>query len=363
MITRKFTFALGALGSLSLVAGLVVACGTDPDSTFKDGEVDANTSFNVDGSFDPDASKSDADPYAKDPLPKYCGPDAGAAPPPVGGSEDCPDDKNKPGCGCTTVGEKKACWTGLRKHRNIGICHDGETTCVAKNETNSVWGECVGQQLPNPTATKGKEACMCFSAGQWKIANLSPCIALWTDASQNTTYYAMSTVPKTGGGYQCPYNQNSPPDPAMPPPYPAPTTVWSTDTLNIDCEGHFKLCFRIRAGDFKNPQASDCILGEVCAESDYVKKNVEQPWPDLPGWAGVDNACAKKWETTDQNISPGYGEMIVKGQSILCDAIDDGKGGDLVFNRVEYCPRKCRNGQNPDDPACKACQTSGQGQF
>ena len=362
-MVRKFSFALGLAGSFSLVAGLVIACGTEDDSKFKDGEQDANSPFNVDGSFDPDASKSQDDLYKNDPLPKYCGPAQGNPPPPIGGTEQCPDDKNKPGCFCTTVGAKAACWTGLRKHRNIGICHDGETTCVAKNETENVWGPCTGQQLPDPNATKGKEACMCFSAGQWKIANLSPCIRKWsTDGGATYSYYAMSTIPKAGGGYECPY-QVTPPTPEIPPPYAAPSQVWSTDTLNVDCEGHFRLCFRIRAGDFKNPQASDCILGEVCAESDYVKKNVEQAWPDLPGWVGADNACAKKWETTDQNISPGYGEMIVKGQSILCDNIDDGKGGDLVFNRVEYCPRICRDAANKDLPACKACQTSGQGQF
>ncbi len=356
-MVRTFSFALGAVGSFTLVAGLVIACGTEDESKFKDGELDANTGFNVDGSFDPDAKASPDDLYKNDPLPKYCGPDGGGTPPPpIGGTEDCPDDKNKPGCFCTTPGEKKACWTGLRKHRNIGICHDGETTCLAKNETENVWGPCEGQQLPNPTATKGKEACMCFSAGQWKIANLSPCISQYTFQGQPTTYYAMSTIPAAGGGYECPYKN-------QPPPYAVPGQDWSTDTLNVDCEGHFRLCFRIRAGDFKNPQGSDCILGEVCAESDYIKKNVEQPWPNLPGWVGADTACAAKWETTPEDKSPGYGEMIVKGQSVLCDNIDDGNGGDLVFNRVEYCPRMCRNGQNPDHPACKSCQTSGQGQF
>jgi hypothetical protein len=359
MQMRKAIFALGA-GSFAVVAGLVVSCGSEDESKFKDGDGDSGANF-PEGGFDPDAQRGDADLYANDPPPKYCGPNPQNAPPQPGGTIDCPDDKNKPGCGCFTIGEKKPCWTGLRKHRNIGICHDGETTCIATNETNSVWGECVGQQLPNPTATKGKEACMCFSAGQWKIKNLSPCLQKWNctgdpDAGTETceAYGATSTILNGDGTLKC--DNPGPPYATQPP----PAGDWSTDTLNVDCEGKFNLCFRIRAGDFKNPKSTDCILGEVCAESFYEKKNVEQVWPNLKAWVGQNTACAKTWETTAKNISPGYGEMLVKGESILCDAVG---GDDFVFNRIEYCPRVCRDAANKDLPECKACQLSGQGQF
>lgn len=338
---------------MASVLAIVAACGTENDSKFDDGDAGNTSGLIPDASFGSSSGdRPDADLYANDPPPKWCGPGTDPAPPPPGGTLECPDDKNKPGCGCTTPGETKPCWTGLRKHRNIGICKDGQTTCVAKNENTNVWGECTGQVLPVPTATKGAEACACFSAGQWKIANLSPCTLTFTDAN-GTQVNAVSTILQ-GNTAQCP---------AQNPPTAAPAQVWSTDTLKVDCAGHFKLCLRIRAGVFEAPSANDCILGEVCTESDYKEANVEQAWPDLPGWLGTDKACAKKWHETALNVSPGYAEMIVKGQSVRCDAIDDGNGGDLVFNRTKYCPRSCNDAANANTPECVSCQLSGQGQF
>ena len=55
--------------------------------------------------------------------------------------------------------------------------------------------------------------------------------------------------------------------------------------------------------------------------------------------------------------------MIVKGESVRCDAIDDGKGNDFVFNRIMYCPNKCSDSANQADPECVKCGQSGQGDF
>ncbi len=352
LLSPKIQVGLVAVGS---IGALVIACGSDPGSAFTNGSEDAGSSSGLipDGGFGTSSGElPDEDLYANDPPPKWCGPGDDPAPPPPGGTEQCPDDKNKPGCGCTTVGEKAPCWTGLRKHRNLGICKDGVATCRQKNETDLVWGPCEGEVLPVPGATKGKEACGCFSAGQWKIANLSPCTMKFTDGS-GTQVNAVSTI-LDGNVAKCP-TQN--------PPTAAPAQPWSTNTLNVDCAGHFKLCLRIRQGQFENPSANDCIVAEVCSESDYKKENVEQPWPDLPGWLGKDKACAKKWADVPDNQSPGYAEMIVKGTSVRCDPIDDGSGGDLVFNRVKYCPEACNDPANASSPDCVSCQQSGQGQF
>ena len=62
-------------------------------------------------------------------------------------------------------------------------------------------------------------------------------------------------------------------------------------------------------------------------------------------------------------MSPGYGEMIVKGQTVRCDAIDDGAGQDFVFHRVQYCARTCRNPANANNPECVQCQLAGKGSF
>jgi len=343
---------LVTLLSLASVAGVVVACGSE-GSTFPNG-INGDPPVFSDGGF---GDGSDYDPsvelYKNDPFPKWCGPEAGAKQPPVlSGTEVCPSDKNKPGCGCDTPGATAPCWEGLRRHRNLGICKDGVATCVARSETSYVWSECRGQKLP-VVGGKGAEACSCFSAGTWKITNTSPCIY------------------QTGGVYSSYSTRGDTAQGCNPPNGVPPGGPWSSNTLQVDCEGTFRLCFKIRAGDFKNPKADDCVLGEACVDATYLNKNQVQPLTDLPAWVGSSSACAKKWEQeTPPDVSPGYGEMIVKGQSFYCDAIDDGSGNDLVFNRVQYCPRICRpsnppseGGYQPDAQICKDCQLSSQGQF
>ena len=329
-----------------VVGGVVIACGSD-GSTFGDGTTPSGT-FS-DASLGNDDSAA-SDPYANDPPPQYCGPDGGAAPV-VTGTAQCPDDKNKPGCGCRAPGTTAPCWTGLRADRNLGVCKDGTTTCVKSTETSNVWSDCSGEVLPTVGAT-GAAACSCFSAGTWNIANTSPCYS----TPDGTTYGAYSTNP--AGPPFC--------DATGALPATAPAT-WSTDDLTVDCAGTFTLCFRIRFGDFANPSTSDCILGESCIENAvYATAKVKQTLPTLPGWKGSDAACAKKWtllSQTDVNASPGYGEMIVKGQTVTCEAIDDGKGNEYVFNRVKYCPSIYNVAGHDQDAACVECRKDSTGTF
>lgn len=352
LLSSKMQVGTVAVG---MIGALVVACASEPPSEFTNGGPDAgSSSFVPENGFGPsnEGNQQKDDLYANDPPPPWCGPGGDPAPPPPGGTLECPDDKNKPGCGCSNEGEKAACWTGLRKHRNVGVCKDGETTCRRKSETGFAWGPCEGEVLPVSGATKGKEACTCFSAGQWKLANLSPCTMSYTEGNK-TTISAVSTILK-GNSVECP---------AKNPPTAPPAEAWSTSTLNVDCAGHFKLCLRIRHGSFENPSPNDCIIGESCAEGDYKTPNEDQQWPDLPGWLGKDTACAKKWYETPDDKSAGYAEMIVKGQSVRCDPIDDGAGNDLVFNRVKFCPSMCNEPANANHPECVSCRQGGQGDF
>src|SRR4051794_11544399 len=99
-----------SLISSVVVGGVVIACGSDA-STFGDGS-GPNPTFSDASLSNEDGSAED--PYANDPPPQYCGP-AGTTPPPtITGTAECPDDKNKPGCSCPTVGATASCWTGLR---------------------------------------------------------------------------------------------------------------------------------------------------------------------------------------------------------------------------------------------------------
>lgn len=356
MILPSHKIVVGILSAAATTA-LVIACGSDGDeSKFKDPDAAVGTfgdsGFNREtGGDDPSGEL-----YKNDPFPNWCGQDGGAAPK-IGGTVECPDDKNKPGCGCETLGQEAACWTGLRKNRNLGQCHDGKTVCKKAGENNNVWGECDGQRLPTANST-GAEACSCFSVGLWKIANTAPCV--WNPSGD--TYYAYSTLPpaKDGDGPgRCTTDDHLPSGQKTP-------EAWSTDTLKTDCAGTFTLCYRIRVGDYKNPSSNDCIMGESCVDVTYTTENVEQKLPDLPSWSSTDSACAKKWEKdTPSDQSPGYGEMYVKGgQTVACEAVSNvPQNEEFIFNRVQYCARKCRDAAHQQDADCVECQLKGQGSF
>jgi len=286
--------------------------------------------------------------FAEDPPPSYCGPaGGGGTPPPIpGGTPECPDDKNREGCPCEHVGETASCWPGLRVDRDRGICRDGTTTCMPYDEFYGRWGRCEGYVLPVDSETRGPEACNCFSQGTWAIDNLSPC---FVEYSSGRTY-AVSTFIDRSGTPSCPTSLSS-----TPPPRPEPGEPWSTNRLNVDCAGQFRLCYTIRAGSVEAPSASDCVVGQACTEAWYGEPGTEQELAPLPGWSSSDATCAERFEAIG-----GYGEMSVEGTSIECEPIDD-MGAPYVFHRVGYCPSRCN--ETPTLPECADCMSGGSGTF
>lgn len=279
--------------------------------------------------------------WADDPPIMSCLSDGGMLPPPPipGGTPECPDDKNRQGCPCTTVGEQRACWPGLRQNRSLGICRDGVTTCMRVGELNQAWGPCEGYVLPTSGATGGAEACKCFSEGRWALDNLVPCF--YTSGGEDIG--AASSVIE-GGMPKCQ---------SMSKPLKAPSQPWSPNNLTVDCVGRWKLCYTLKAGDGANPQPSDCVVASVCSEGDYVEAKKTQALPQLPAWATTTQAaidCAKKFKA-----SGGYGEMSVDGTTVTCDKVQK------VFNRVKYCPLSCNT--DPTQPECKNCGSGGGGSF
>jgi hypothetical protein len=222
---------------------------------------------------------------------------------------------------------------------------DGTTTCMPYDEFTGVWGPCNGAVLPVEGARLGPESCSCFSNGRWEIDNLSPCFVTYG----GTDTYAVSTY-ISGGFASCPD------DPGGPPPRPQPGTTWSTNRLTVDCEGQFQLCYTLKAGNFDAPSAGDCVVARTCTEAWYSERDVTQELPPLPSWTGSDSACAARFES-----SGGYGEMSVIGLSVECDPVDDGTGGEYVFNRVNYCPTSCN--VDPSAPECAGCMMGGSGTF
>jgi hypothetical protein len=336
MVMHARSFA-GAASLFSVLA----ACASEAPGGFAAG---ASTSEPATGFGDEQGvPMPEVDQFANDPPAPWCGPAGKPAPMNPGGTLACPDDKNKPGCPCAIPDEEVSCWTGLRKHRKLGICKDGIARCERTSETTFGWSKCEGQVLPTPGAKKGAAACGCFSKGQWKIANTVPCTIDFGSAK-----YTVSTV-LNGAKVACPS-----PSGVVPPPVPA--TPWSSNTLTVDCAGRFKLCYTIKAGKAEAPSAADCTVAKVCTEGDYPKENVETTFPILPAWASTDPVCSRKFDE-----GGGYGEMTVIGKSVRCDAIDDGAGKPLVFQRATYCPASCND--TPTTPECARCQQGGNGTF
>jgi hypothetical protein len=275
---------------------------------------------------------SSEDFFQDDPPPMMC--DGGGQPPnPPGGTPECPDDKNLENCPCPEQGKTAACWPGLRKNRNHGICHDGTTTCQLHGESNLQWGPCVGAQLP--TGNTGKAACGCFSGGHWNIDNLSPCFFTVNGQTVAVSTHLVGATP------QCPDNVDAP-----------PAEPWSTDQLKTDCTGYFKLCYTLKAGDGKNPMPGDCEIVKVCTEAHYAPANTVMEFPPLPSWlsGAAQDACVQQFITQG-----GYGEMSVSGESDECEKVDK------VFQHVTYCPLSC-NDPNPP-PECANCMPGGGGNF
>jgi hypothetical protein len=280
--------------------------------------------------------------FVKDPPPPYCGPDGDMQPQPPGGTPECPADKNREGCPCEAAGATAACWPGKRINRNHGICVDGTTSCRNTVEFGLRWGPCEGYVLPEEGALSGPSACRCFSSGKWQLSNLAPCIY------RGSATYLYSSTLTSDGKINCGANVPEPP--------PVPAEDWSTSILNVDCAGQFELCYTIKAGDAANPRADDCVIMQQCMPVWYPEEGVDQALPALAAWSSPNAACARTFDTVG-----GYGEMTVLGESIECEAVDDGSGNPYVFHRTDYCPPSCQN--TPNTPECRDCQTGGSGDF
>jgi hypothetical protein len=291
-----------------------------------------------------DGGRLDVDAFfVDDPPPPMCGPDGDMEEPgKIEGSADCPSDKNREGCPCDKVGEKRACWPGKRVHRMRGRCKDGTATCGANTEFGSRWGPCQDYVLPVEGATQGPDACGCFSNGKWVLNNLVPCVY-----QDDKNIYVYSSKP-TEKGYEC--------EPVSMTPPPAPAADWASSTLNVDCAGQYKLCYTMKAGRVADPKSDDCVLMQQCIDVWYGDESQDVKLPNLRGWTAKDLGCAR--EFIEQG---GYGEMSVQGKSADCEAVDDGKGKAYVFKRTSYCLPSCA--MTPNLPECMGCATGGSGQF
>jgi hypothetical protein len=274
--------------------------------------------------------------FEQDPPLMYCGLDGGAfvAPSPPGGTLNCPDDKNLEGCPCPQEGMMAACWPGKRVNRGLGVCMDGMTTCTKATEIATTWGPCMGAVLPTPGATDGAEACKCFSHGLWDVDNISPC-GVGPSDTMVTSMYSSSAPPSPNPSPSAINCNNMTPTAA---------NIWAHDTVTADCQGHFTLCYTLKAGDAMNKKTTDCVVQKICTTGDYTQVNMAQSWQPLPGWTSPASASAC---TTAFFNTGGYGEMSVSGETLTCDQL-----ADHVFQTVTYCKTGDAN-----------CVSGGGGQF
>lgn len=298
--------------------------------------------------------------FIDDPPPMACNGNM-STPVVPGGTPQCPDDKNLPGCPCDPdEPQPQPCWPGLRKHRNRGMCSDGETTCEQVGENVFEWGVCQtfsgieADTLLPPDGATGKAACGCFSSGFWNLSNTSPCF-WFSDPAFTQVIGATSTLKSTTN---CPGQMTIDPTGSTP-----PGESWASDTVEADCSGFFKLCYTLKA--LSAPMAmrqsdTDCVVKEVCVEDQYTFAQGEDPptvdFPDLPAWitdTASERACAQSFRDNG-----GYGEMSVEGESDECETV-----GPKIFQTVNYCPWKCNDPANAMDAECVNCTTGGGGRF
>jgi len=290
--------------------------------------------------------------FAEDPAPDYCGPEDRPRPDPPGGTPECPDDKNREGCPCDVDDGSAECWPGLRVDRNRGVCRDGVAECVPFDEFGyGRWGSCEGYVLPVDGATRGAEACNCFSAGRWDIDNLSPCFIEHSSGQ----VCAVSTFLDATMTAHCPTGDTWPPEPEA-------GYSFSPNRLLVDCSGEFRLCLTLRAGDGAAPVDTDCVLAETCTEGWFDAPEDGVPdhyteFPDLEPWSNCDARCVRRF--IDEG---GYAEMSVVGLSEECEEVGTTEEP-LIFNVITYCPLYCNEPAHADDPECERCGNGASGDF
>ena len=325
--------------SLAVACSSACASNTTASGSSRGGGSDAGRPRGRDAAAAPLADAA----LAEDPPARLCLPDGGS----VTSDDVRPPDTHLEGSPCDHVGETAACWPGLRADRARGVCHDGTATCMPVGEFGGAWGPCEGARLPADGATRGAEACNCFSAGHWDVDNIAPCFWDFGDGA----LHAVSTFMDAAGVPQCPTTEA-----AGPPARPEPGTVWSRNRLTVDCAGSFRLCYTIRAGNAEAPTPGDCVVSRSCTDVWYAEPGTMQELPPLPSWAGDDTACSQRfWD------SGGYGEMSVLGTSVECEPVDDGAGAEYVFGRTPYCSMRC--GYEPTLPECEGCTNGDSGAF
>jgi hypothetical protein len=238
----------------------------------------------------------------------------------------------------------------------LASCQDGVCVCAPglelcanscvdlQNDANNC-GSCGTVCPAEQSCVSGSCAfvCPCFSTGQWKLDNLSPCFVSDGDGK---LVGAVSTVQNPDGTASCP--------PISGLPLTAPADPFSTNTLSADCPGTYKLCYTLKAGKASSPLPSDCAFAQVCAEGYTPGGGQPMPLPALPSWVTTTPeqvACAEAFVA-----GGGYGEMYVEGLTEKCGAINP-----TSFQQVPYCPAICN--QNPQDPACVNCANGGTGNF
>jgi hypothetical protein len=114
---------------------------------------------------------------------------------------------------------------------------------------------------------------------------------------------------------------------------------FTKNTLKVDCEGTFDLCFTVRAFNasgktVNDATTQDCALmpRQCTGPSEYPTRDVTKALSDLKYWTSSNAACANNFTKYG-----GYAELSVKGQSYLCEKVDDGNNGYRVFYRIRYC--------------------------
>jgi hypothetical protein len=187
---------------------------------------------------------------------------------------------------------------------------------------------CADQAPLDRSADPSRSPCACPLDAE--LSNLALCVSPSTAFAPAHVFSSHRT---DGGAVACePWRA----------PQPLPAQPWSSARISSPCAGAGMLCVRVRSGDVRAAQPSDCTLTERCVSFDYPVPNLIREVAPVGAWVAESDACAQRYEQQG-----GYIEFRVDSAQLGC-----GEGAERI-TRVAVCPTRCQ--ADARMPGCEAC--------
>ena len=190
-------------------------------------------------------------------------------PPPTPGTPECPDDKKPPRLRMSDAGKTIPCLAGAARKPQLGHLSRRRNHLRARaGELGQNLGSMKDTSCPSPERPPEPMPASVFRRDAGRFDNLVPCFY----TLKRSRHRATSSVIQ-GGKPTC----------VDEPAAAKPTSPWSPEHLTVDCVGHWKLCYTLRAGDGKI-RSTDCVVATSCNRRRLPMPTNHQALPQLPAW-------------------------------------------------------------------------------